>query len=495
MTAEHFDVLVVGAGLSGVGAGYYLQTRCPQKRYAILEARETMGGTWDLFRYPGIRSDSDMFTLGYAFRPWRDIKSIADGGSILRYIQQTAADYGIDQKIRYRHRVVSVAWSSADARWTVEVERGPAREAARFTCNFLYMCAGYYSYESGYDPDFPGREQFRGQIVHPQKWTPDIDYKGKKVVVIGSGATAITLVPAMADTGAAHVTMLQRSPTYVMSLPANDGLARFLRHFLPESWVYGVVRWKQVFLAMLFFQLSRRRPYVVKRMIRRGIKAQLPNFDIDRHFRPSYNPWDQRVCFVPDNDLFTVLREKRASIVTDHIETFTPTGIRLKSGQELEADLIVTATGLNMQLMGGAKVYMDGAEVAQNQRFIYKGMMVSDLPNAAFAAGYTNASWTLKIDLTSAYVCRLLNYMDAHGYRTATPRLDGPVEGQPLIDFSSGYVQRKLAELPQQGNRRPWKLFQNYLLDLVMLRFGSVDDGTLEFSGDAPVGSPRKATS
>jgi cation diffusion facilitator CzcD-associated flavoprotein CzcO len=491
MTVEHFDVLVVGAGLSGVGAGYHLSTECPGKSYAILEARDTIGGTWDLFRYPGVRSDSDMFTLGYSFRPWRDAKSIADGPSILSYIRQTAKDYGVDRRIRFGHRVTRVSWSTADARWTVEAQRGATQEPVRFTCGFLYMCAGYYSYAEGFTPQFAGRERFKGRIVHPQKWTDDVDYQGKRVVVIGSGATAVTLVPAMADTGAAHVTMLQRSPSYIMSLPANDAIARFLRRFLPEKLVYTIVRWKQVLLAMFFFQLSRRRPEWVKRLIRRAIRAEVgPTFDVDTHFRPRYNPWDQRVCFVPDADLFKALREQRASIVTDQIETFTETGIRLKSGTELPADLIVTATGLNMMVLGGARMAVDGQELENSRGMVYKGMMLRDVPNFAFATGYTNASWTLKCDLTSAYVCRLLNHMDRHGYRTCTPRNNDPtITEEPLIDFSSGYVQRALPNLPKQGSRRPWKLFQNYALDLATLKLGAVADGVMEFAGPPPVGA------
>jgi monooxygenase len=485
MSSEHFDVLIVGAGLSGIGAGCHLRMRCPGKSFAILEARERSGGTWDLFRYPGIRSDSDMYTLGYSFRPWKAAKAIADAPDILDYIRGTARDYGVEERIRYRHRVTRVAWSSADARWTIEVQRGESGEPARYTCNFLYMCAGYYSYESGYLPEFAGTDRFRGRIVHPQKWTGDVDYAGKRVVVIGSGATAVTLVPAMAQQ-AAHVTMLQRSPSYVMSLPARDVIADVLRKILPARLAYSIVRWKNVLLTMLIFRLSRSAPGFVRRLVRKGIRAELGDSYDMRHFTPSYNPWDQRMCLVPDADLFKVIREGRASIVTDHIDSFTEKGIRLKSGAELEADLIVTATGLNLQMMGGATMAVDGRPVQLKEHMVYRGMMLSDVPNMAFAVGYTNASWTLKVDLVSKYVCRLINHMEKHGYRQCVPRVHGDVGEIPLIDFSSGYVQRSLKDLPRQGARSPWRLYQNYALDILTLRFGSMNDGAREFSNGEP---------
>jgi cation diffusion facilitator CzcD-associated flavoprotein CzcO len=483
MTAEHVDVLIVGAGLSGIGAAYYIQTRCPARSYAILEGRNTMGGTWDLFRYPGVRSDSDMYTLGYTFRPWQDAKAIAGGPSILQYIRETAAEYGIDRKIRYGHRVLRATWSSADARWTVEAERGPDKELVRFTCSFLFMCSGYYDYANGYTPTWPGVERFAGRIVHPQQWPDDLDYAGKQVVVIGSGATAVTLVPALAER-AAHVTMLQRSPTYIVALPSEDAVANRLRRHLPRRFAHGIIRWKNILLGMFFFYLARQRPAATRQSILRTVREQLgPDYDVDTHFSPSYNPWDQRLCLVPDADLFAAIKANKASMVTDHIETFTDTGIRLRSGNELAADVIVTATGLVMKLMSGVQLVVDGVPVELGKTLSYKGMMYSDIPNLASAFGYTNASWTLKCELTSAYVCRLLNYMDQHGYTQCTPRRGArSIVEEPALSFTSGYVRRAIDTLPRQGSKRPWKLYQNYALDLLSLRFGGVNDGAMEFT-------------
>lgn len=485
MTVEHFDVLIVGAGLSGIGAAHHLQRRCPGKRYAILEARERIGGTWDLFRYPGIRSDSDMFTLGYAFRPWTAAKAIADGPDILRYVNDTAREGGIDRHIRFQHRVKKAEWSSERARWTVEIERGSGHEPLRMSCDFLYLCSGYYSYAGGYAPAFAGAEDFRGRIVHPQAWPQDLDYRGKRVVVIGSGATAVTLVPAMSDQ-AAHVTMLQRSPTYVLSLPARDAIGNALRRVLPAKLAYALTRWKNVLLSQFFYQLCRRAPEVAKRLLRKGVAAQLPSdFAVDTHFKPRYNPWDQRVCFVPDNDLFTAINQGRASIVTDQVERFTESGIRLQSGAELPADIVVTATGLQMLALGGAQFVVDGEPVDLARTMSYKGMMLSGMPNLAYCVGYTNASWTLKADLASTYVCRLLNYMERHGYRRCVARNTDPgVRAEPLIDFSSGYVQRSIDQFPRQGSKAPWKLYQNYVLDLLMLKYGRIPEDALHFSGD-----------
>jgi monooxygenase len=485
--SEHFDVLIVGAGLSGIGAGYHLQQKCPNKSFVILEGRDCIGGTWDLFRYPGVRSDSDMFTLGYSFRPWTEPKAIADGPRILNYVRETAADNGIDQKIRFNHRVKRASWSSPDARWTVEVERGPVGEGGseivRFTCSFLFMCSGYYKYEAGYSPEFPGAKDFAGRVVHPQKWTDDIDYAGKRVVVIGSGATAVTLVPEMAKK-AEHVTMLQRSPTYVVSRPAQDPVANKLRARLPTKLAYHVIRWRNVLWGMYFFRLSRRQPERVKQLILGGVKLALgPDYDIGTHFTPRYNPWDQRLCLVPDGDLFKAIREKRASVVTSQIDTFTEKGIRLKDGSELAADIIVTATGLNIQVLGGLEVSVDGRAVDFARALNYKGMMYSDVPNMASAFGYTNASWTLKCDLTCEYVCRLINYMDRRGYKQCMPHnVDPTITELPSLDFSSGYVQRSVAKMPKQGSKRPWRLYQNYALDIVSLRFGKVDDGVMQYS-------------
>ncbi len=484
--AEHFDVLVVGAGLSGIGAGYHLQTKCPGKSYLILEGRDCIGGTWDLFRYPGIRSDSDMFTLGYSFKPWTEAKAIADGPHILNYVRQTAAENGIDNKIRFRHRVKRATWSSPEARWTIEAERGTGEgggQIVRFTCQFLFMCSGYYNYENGYEPEFPGVKDFAGRIVHPQKWTDDVDYAGKRVVVIGSGATAVTLVPELAKQ-ASHVTMLQRSPTYVVARPARDPLADRLRAKLPAKLAYQLIRWRNVLLGMFFFQLARRRPEKMKRMILGGVRAALgPDYDIGKHFTPRYNPWDQRLCLVPDGDLFKAIRDGRASVVTNVIETFTPKGIRLQDGSELEADIIVTATGLNLRLLGGLEVSVDGRRIDFARALTYKGMMYSDVPNLASALGYTNASWTLKCDLTCEYVCRLLNYMDRRGYKQCVPHnVDPAIAELPSLDFTSGYVQRAIATLPKQGSKRPWRLYQNYALDIVSLRYGRIEDGVLRYS-------------
>jgi cation diffusion facilitator CzcD-associated flavoprotein CzcO len=491
MNIEHLDVLVVGAGLSGIGAGYHLQRECPNKSYAILEARECSGGTWDLFRYPGIRSDSDMHTLGYSFKPWREARAIADGPSILRYIRTTASENGIERKIRFHHRVVRAEFSTEQARWTVHVERTDTGETEQLTCGFLLMCSGYYRYGEGYTPDFPGTERFAGEIVHPQHWPEELDYAGRRVVVIGSGATAVTLVPALARGGAAHVTMLQRSPSYIISLPGEDPIAARLRQLLPERLAYGVVRWKNVLLTLASFQLSRRRPRLVKRLVRRGVERQLPaGYDIDTHFKPRYDPWDQRLCLVPDGDLFAAISAGRASVVTDRIETFTERGLRLESGAELEADVIVTATGLNLLALGGAQLAVDGRDVRLPQTMGYKGMMLSGVPNMAMVLGYTNASWTLKCDLTCKYVCRLLNHMGRHGYLQCVPERDPQVAEEPFIDFSSGYVLRSIDDFPKQGSEAPWQLHQNYALDMLQLRFSAIEDGALRFSGRGPVAAP-----
>jgi cation diffusion facilitator CzcD-associated flavoprotein CzcO len=422
-----------------------------------------------------------MYTLGYRFRPWRDAKAIADGPAILNYIRETAAEFGVDKAIRYDHRVTRASWSSDNARWTVEAETGPGREVVRLTCNFLYLCTGYYDYENGYTPEWPGVGRFRGTLVHPQKWPEDLDYAGKRVVVIGSGATAVTLVPAMAER-AAHVTMLQRSPTYVVSRPAEDKIANLLRRRLPARSAYALTRWKNVLLGMFFYKLARGRPELFKRMVAKGVRRQLGEDYAGRHFTPRYDPWDQRLCLVPDSDLFRAIRGGKASVVTDHIETFTETGLLLKSGERLDADIIVTATGLVLKLMGGLPLVVDGAPVDLPSTFVYKGMMLSEVPNLAFAVGYTNASWTLKCDLTSEYVCRLLNHMERRGFARCTPRVNDPeVKEEPVIDFTSGYVRRALPSLPHQGSKTPWRLHQNYVKDLSMMRYGRVDDGTMEF--------------
>jgi cation diffusion facilitator CzcD-associated flavoprotein CzcO len=496
VSLEHVDVLIVGAGLSGIGAAHHLQERCPGKSYAILEAREDLGGTWDLFRYPGIRSDSDMHTLGYRFRPWTEAKTIADGSAILRYVRETASEAGIDRRVRFNHRVLSAEWSSAESRWTVEAECTDSGETVRLSCGFVFVCSGYYRYDEGYTPEFPGLERFGGEVVHPQHWPEDLDYAGKRVVVIGSGATAMTLVPSLAQR-AAHVTMLQRSPTYVVSMPGEDGLAKALRRFLPDRVAYPIVRWKNVLLQLLSYQLSRRRPQVMKAALRRGLEKALPaGYDIDKHFTPRYDPWDQRLCLVPDSDLFKSLADGTAEIVTDRISTFTEKGIELEAGDELDADLIITATGLNLLFLGGIRVIVDGEERDMARAMTYKGMMLADIPNFAFTLGYTNASWTLKADLTAEYICRLLAHMDAHGYTQCVPEVNDPsIVEEPLMPLAAGYVLRAVDQLPKQGSKEPWKLRMNYPIDLRALRYGELEDGALQFSAAVRRAEPlEKAT-
>jgi monooxygenase len=480
---EHLDVLIVGAGISGVSGAHHLQQRSPEKSFAILEARADIGGTWDLFRYPGIRSDSDMHTLGFRFRPWLEQKSIAGGPSILSYVRETARDSGIERHVRFHHKVVRAEWSTEDSRWTVEAERSDTGETVRLTCGYLWMCSGYYRYDEGYTPEFEGRERFAGEVIHPQHWPEGLDYAGKRVLIVGSGATAVTLVPAMAET-AAHVTMLQRSPTYVISLPGEDPIANFLRRILPVKAAYALTRWKNVLLQAAMFNLSRCRPSIVKRLLRRSAERALPpGYDVDTHFAPQYNPWDQRLCLIPDGDLFEAISAGRASVVTDRIETFTEKGIKLESGTELEADVIVTATGLNLLFLGGMQMTVDGEKVDVSKRIAYKGMMLNNVPNFAFTLGYTNASWTLKADLTSEYVCRLLAHMDAGGYSRCAPEMTDPsIVEEPIFNLNSGYILRSAAELPKQGSKEPWKLRQSYAYDLRMIRRGQVDDGTLRFS-------------
>jgi cation diffusion facilitator CzcD-associated flavoprotein CzcO len=477
--SEHVDVLVVGAGLSGIGAGYRLQTECPGRSYAILEARDAIGGTWDLFRYPGVRSDSDMFTLGYPFRPWRQSRAIADGDKILEYIRATAAEYGIDKKIRYGQQVVSASWSTPQARWTVRTATGEEH-----TSSFLYVCTGYYRYSSGYEVGFPGLADFAGRVVHPQHWPADLDYSGKRVVVIGSGATAVTLVPAMAPT-VGHVTMLQRSPSYLIALPVREGATERLSRVMSEDRAARVVRGRNVLLTWGVYQASRRWPDRVSRFMRDGVAKQLPpDVPMDPHFVPRYNPWDQRLCVVPDGDFFTALRSGRASVATGTIDTFTEKGIRLHDGAELEADIVVTATGLTMVAFGEMTLTVDGRTVDSGKLHVYKAMMFDGLPNLAWCVGYTNASWTLRADLTSRYVCRLLNYMDRHDIDICTPTLDDaePDGDDPLMDLRSGYVQRAAAIMPRQGTSGKWRMRNNYLTDLPRMRLSRIDDGAMTFT-------------
>jgi cation diffusion facilitator CzcD-associated flavoprotein CzcO len=493
MATEQFDVLIIGAGLSGIGAAYRLQTQSPNKRYAILEGRADIGGTWDLFRYPGLRSDSDMFTLGYPFRPWQDAKAIADGASILQYIKDTAREFGIDQHIRFKQMVKSASWSSYDAVWTVQVQHPESGALTTYRTNFLYVCSGYYDYAGGYSPEFPGSEQFKGQLIHPQKWPENLDYTDKNVVVIGSGATAVTLVPAMAEQ-ARSVTMLQRSPSYIASLPATDAIADLLRKFLPEQRAHSLARWKNVLLTLGFFQFCRRAPGLARKLLRFGVKRALPaGYAVDTHFNPKYQPWDQRLCAVPNGDLFQALKSGKAQMVTEQIDSFTETGIRLRSGEELPADIIITATGLKLQTCGGMTMDVDGKPVEIGDTLAYKGMMLSNVPNFALCVGYTNASWTLRSDLASSYVCRVLNYMDENGYKMCVPRhIASSVEKRPLLDISAGYVLRAADVLPKQGPGAPWQMKQNYILDLFNLRYSALEDGVLTFRRDPALGmAPR----
>jgi len=474
-----YDVVIIGAGLSGIGMAYWLQRKCANKSYTILETRESLGGTWDLFRYPGIRSDSDMFTFGYRFKPWKDPRSMSDGPSILQYLKETASENGIDKNIQYGHKLVRANWSSQERCWELEVESkgGSTKMKARF----LSMCGGYYNYKEAYRPQFEGEEDYKGKIIQPQFWPQDLDYKGKRVVIIGSGATAVTLVPAMAAT-AAHVTMLQRSPTYMMALPNHDNLYKFLRKILPDKVAYNFIRRRNLLLGIAMFNWMRKFPAQSRKFLIKQAAKQLPKgYDVNKHFNPRYNPWDQRLCIVPDGDLFQSVSNGSASVVTDEIERFTGNGIMLRSGEELEADIIVMATGLKIHLLGGAEIRVDGQAVKANETMIYKGMMISDIPNMAIAFGYTNASWTLKSDLTANYVCKLLNYMDRKGYTMVVPARKKDIDQEPIMNFNSGYVERALDILPKQGSERPWRVYQNYFMDMVTTRFGNTADGVLNF--------------
>jgi cation diffusion facilitator CzcD-associated flavoprotein CzcO len=483
MLPSHVDVLVVGAGISGIDMAWHLQTRCPGRSYLIVESRERIGGTWDLFRYPGIRSDSDMYTFGYRWRPWPNPKAIADGDSILAYLNDAVREHGIDRHIRFGHTVVRADWSSADARWTVHLERGPRREPATVTASFLMMCSGYYDYERGHSPQFPGRERFRGPVVHPQFWPQDLDVAGRRVVVIGSGATAVTLVPALADRGA-RVTMLQRSPTWILSRPAVDPLGRWLRPLLPARALHAVLRWKAVLLGRYFFDKCRSNPQGVGRWLLAQLRPLLPaGYDVARHFTPRYAPWTQRLCLVPDGDLFKAISDGRAQVVTDEAVGFTGTGVALRSGGELPADVIVTATGLELKFLGGVQVCLDGQPVDLTRRTPYRGAMLAGVPNLAFVFGYTNASWTLRADLVCEWVCRVLNHLQATGARRVEPGADlAPEATQPWVDFSSGYFQRALARFPKQGEHLPWKVEQDYVGEIPRLRRDPVDDGVLRFA-------------
>ncbi|MCF6389612.1 NAD(P)/FAD-dependent oxidoreductase [Mycobacterium sp. MBM] len=479
---EHLDVVIVGAGISGISTAWHLQNRCPTKSYAILERRENIGGTWDLFKYPGIRSDSDMFTLGFRFKPWTSSRAIADGQSIWNYINEAAVENGIDKHIRTGHRVTSVDWSDAENRWTINIETGG--ETKQITASFLSVCSGYYNYDEGYSPEFPGAADFTGQIIHPQHWPEGLDYAGKKIVVIGSGATAITLIPSLVNEGAGHVTMLQRSPTYIGSLPLDDPIAAQANKYLPKNIAHMVNRWKAIAMATGQYQVARRFPKVFKKALRDMATRRLPaGFDYDKHFSPRYNPWDERVCLAPNGDFFKTIKAGKADVVTDTIETFTETGIKLTSGAELQADIIITATGLNMQLFGGATATRNGEPIDLTKSMTYKGLMLSGVPNMAITFGYTNASWTLKADLVSEFICRVLNYMDANGFDRVEPQHPGDsVEEQPFMDFTPGYFRRAMDTLPKSGSEAPWKLKQNYFFDLRLIRHGKVDEESLHFT-------------
>ena len=484
---QDLDVIIVGSGLSGISAARYLQSKSPWASFAILEARDSIGGTWDLFRFPGIRSDSDMYTLGYSFKPWNGHKTIADGSSILEYIKEAATETGVESHIKFNHRVVRAEWRTDDARWHLDVQRTDTGERAELSCGFLFSCAGYFRYDRGHLPEFAGSRDFRGPVIHPQRWPEGLDYEGKRIVVIGSGSTAVTLVPALARS-AEHVTMLQRSPSYVGVIPSENVLDGLLERVLPTRWSGTLIRWLHALMMQGFYQLSRRRPQLVKRTVRAELRRHLPEgYDIDTHFSPTYDPWDQRFCVAPDGDLFQAIRSDKASVVTDCIERFTEHGLALSSGAELEADLIVTATGLELLFLGGIDVTVDGETIDLSTKLTYKGMMLQDVPNLALAVGYTNASWTLKCELTCDYVSRLLNHMRERGYVQCTPvNLDASVVAEPVMGLTSGYILRSAHKFPKQGSKFPWRVHQSYLRDYRALKLGGVEDGALIFSKSAP---------
>lgn len=477
----YYDVVIVGAGISGIGAAYHIQEKCPNKSYTVLEGRDTLGGTWDLFKYPGIRSDSDMYTLGFSFYPWKNPKAIADGPDIMDYIKETTEVFGIDKKIQYNHKVKDASWSDKEGCWTLTIAPHDKVKATTLKCGFLFMCSGYYDYNQGYLPEFPGYNDFKGKILHPQFWDTSLDYENKKVIIIGSGATAVTLAPEMSKK-AEKVYMLQRTPTYVVTLPSKDKIAQKAREILPEKQAYELIRWKNILLSMGFYNAARAYPKEIKGFIQKNIKKQVgDDFDM-RHFDPPYKPWDQRLCAVPDADLFKSIKKGKVEVVTDTIKTFTKKGILLNSGRELEADIIVTATGLKLQLLGGMTLHVNGVLGESNKGHVFRGAMLSDVPNFAVTVGYTNSSWTLKVDLTSHFVTRLLNYMDKNGYKVCTPRFDeSKYESSPLLDFDAGYVKRAAEVLPKQGSKAPWRVHQNYIIDMLTLRFIPMNDKALEY--------------
>lgn len=476
---KSFDVIIVGAGLSGIDASYRIQTDCPHLSYTVLEGRDAIGGTWDLFKYPGIRSDSDMYTLGFPFYPWKNPKAIADGPSILSYINETAEHFGIDKKIQFKHYVKHASWSDEKKQWTIKVNR--EGEALEFRCKFLFMTSGYYNYDQGYAPSFPKSELFKGPIIHPQHWDENLDYANKKIIVIGSGATAVTLVPELAKK-AKLVTMLQRSPSYIMTLPSKDGIANFFNKYLPSGLAYNIIKWKNVLLSMFLYQYSQKRPDSMKAFLMKGVHRGLKTDELDEHFQPKYNPWDQRLCLVPDGDFFKAIRRGDAEIVTDQIKEFNAAGIELASGDKLDADIIVSATGLQLQLLGGMTIDVNGETIEPSTLHSYKGVMFSNIPNFAFAVGYTNASWTLKCDLNCQFVTRILNYMKENEKSVVIPRFDESKYGsEPLLDFDAGYVKRALHKLPKQGSKKPWKVHQNYIKDTISLKLEKINNPNLEF--------------
>jgi monooxygenase len=483
MKKNHVDVIIMGAGLSGIGAACHLQRNCPDKTYIVLEARKAMGGTWDLFRYPGIRSDSDMYTLGYNFKPWTNPKVIADGPSILSYIKETATEYKVEDKIKYNTKVTEIHWNTKEALWTVKCINTKTNESVAYTCIFLESCLGYYKYEKGYTPEFKGMDKYKGTIIHPQLWPEKLDYTDKEVIVIGSGATAITLVPAMTDK-ANHVTMLQRSPTYVVSVPNKSLFPKKMNELLPAELMYTINRTAHVGISMLQYSLSRAQPEMMKKFfIKSPTKELSKGYDVAKHFTPKYKPWDERLCVVPEADLFKAINNGKASVVTGQIDTFTKEGILLQNGEELKADIIITATGLELQMIGGVKLYIDDIEPNPNDAVVYKGMMIKDVPNFVFVVGYTNASWTLKADLASSYFCRLINETKKLNKKMFVPKSDQAIETEPIMDFKSGYVQRAIrsGNLPKQGTKAPWKLKQNYIYDALTLNYGKIKDGYLKF--------------